>query len=193
MVYWHPVSPMPACSLSMWGARMVRLAVVSLIAVALLVGATDVGAERFGEWFSGTNGETALYAASANDSGSVFGQFCYFSEGSCVWLIGVKTRCKQGDRYPVLANTNLGAMQLEVLCDGRLESGLYRFAFTNFDQVERLVSYSERVTFAMPVEEAQFGIVRFSLQGATAALSELREAAQRRIAPSVPGSPEQRM
>jgi hypothetical protein len=178
---------------------MIRRAVSSiivltlLVGLALLVGAADVGAEQFGDWFAGTNGATALYAASANETGNVFGQFCYLGEGSCVWLIGVKTRCQQGDRYPVLANTNRGAMQLEVLCDGRLDSGLYRFAFTNFEQVEKLVTYSERVSFAMPVEEAQFGIVRFSLQGATAALSELREAAQRRITPDVRTPREERM
>jgi hypothetical protein len=175
------------------GERMVRWVVLSITALALLVGAPDVDAEKFGDWFAGTNGGTALYAASANDTGNIFGQFCFLSEGSCVWLIGVKTRCQEGDRYPVLANTNVGAMQLEVLCDGRLDSGLYRFAFTNFEQVEKLVTRSERVSFAMPVEEAQFGIVRFSLQGATAALSELREAAQRRIAPGARDPLEQRM
>lgn len=172
---------------------MVRWAVVSIAVVAFLAGVTDVRAEVFGDWFAEASGPTSVYAASANEAGSVFGQFCYLSEGSCVWLIGVKTRCQQGDRYPVLANSNVGAMHLEVVCDGRLDSGLYRFAFTNFDQVEKLVTHSDRVSFALPVEDAQFGIVRFSLQGAAAALSELREAAQQRITPGARGPREQRM
>jgi hypothetical protein len=45
----------------------------------------------------------------------------------------------------------------------------------------------------MPVEEAQFGIVHFSLQGAAAALSELRQAAQRRVTPGARGPREQQM
>jgi hypothetical protein len=176
-----------------WEEHMVRWGVVSITLVAALVSGPEVHAEVFGDWFAEAHGPTSVYAASANEAGNVFGQFCYLSEGSCVWLIGVKTRCQQGDRYPVLANSNVGAMHLEVLCDGRLDSGLYRFAFTNFDQVEKLVTHSDRVSFAIPVEDAQFGIVRFSLQGAAAALSELRQAAQRRITPGARGPHEQRM
>lgn len=172
---------------------MVRMVVMSIAVFALVVGATLAHAETFGDWFAGTNGQTTVYAASANETGNVFGQFCFLSEGSCVWLIGVKTRCQQGDRYPVLANSNVGAMHLEVLCDGQLDSGLYRFAFTNFDEVEKLVKHSARVGFAMPVEETQFGIVHFSLQGAPAALAELRAVSQKRITPDARGTREQRM
>ena len=166
---------------------MVRMVFLSVAVLVWLVGATFAQAETFGDWFAGTNGQTTLYAASVNEGGNVFGQFCFLGQDACVWLIGVKAPCQQGDRYPVLANSNVGAMHLEVLCDGQLNSGLYRFAFTNFDQVEKLVKHSARVVFAIPVEENQFGIVRFSLQGAEAALSVLRAAAaEKRTPPAAP-------
>ena len=77
---------------------MVRWGVVSITLVAALISGPEVRAEVFGDWFAEAHGPTSLYAASANEAGNVFGQFCYLSEGSCVWLIGVKTRCQRCGR-----------------------------------------------------------------------------------------------
>jgi hypothetical protein len=170
-----------------------KLSLLGLLLVALSVGFESAQAQSFGDWFAETQSRTALYAASINDSGNVFGQFCFLGEGSCVWLVALKTGCQKGDKYPVLANSDAGAVHLEVYCDGQLESGLYRYAFTTFDPVENLVKQSARIGFALPLQEDEFRVVRFNLRGALAAISAMRAAAESRTKPATRGTRDERM
>jgi len=174
---------------------MARTVLVCLVAFAVLAGEATTDAQTFGDWYVDTapKGNAALYAISVNDSGNVFGQFCFPNAGSCAWLIGLKTACKSGDQYPVLANSDAGAVQLEVLCDDQLANGLYRYAFTDFEKVDNLVRQSGRVGFALPLQQDQFQVVRFNLRGASAALSAMRTAAERKITPAPRGTRDQKM
>src|SRR5688572_18151180 len=73
-----------------------------LLALLLLLATSATAQERgaFRDWNTGrtTNG-SALYAATANDSGNVLGQYCY-GEEQCIYLLGMRTSCKEGNRYP---------------------------------------------------------------------------------------------
>jgi hypothetical protein len=96
--------------------------------------------QRFGDWAVDTKNASNLYAASTNDSGHVLGQYCYPTQGTCVWLIAIRTACDKDHKYPALANSDAGSAQLELLCLGRLESTEYhQYAFTSFDQVDNFV------------------------------------------------------
>lgn len=164
--------------------------IVGLIAMVL---ASAAHAQTFGDWFVDTKGPTALYAASVNDSGHVFGQFCFPGADSCVWLIGLQTGCEKGAQYPVLANSDAGAVHLKMFCDGQLDSGKYRYVFTDFDEVDDLVRQATRIGFALPLQEDQFRVVRFNVRGAAAALSVMRGATQRRITPTQRGTRDEKM
>jgi hypothetical protein len=119
------------------------------------------------------------YAARANDSGHFLGQYCYQSKGSCLWLLAIKTRCDEGDKYPVLINSDAGSAQVEVHCLGHLPSaGMYRYAFTDFELIDRTVRNGRRIGFAIPLESDQFRVLRFDLTGASSALNSMRARAQ---------------
>src|SRR5438128_3234075 len=172
---------------------MARTCFLIVAFLTFLNGAVPGQAQPFGRWFAETNKSEFLYALSINDSGNVLGQFCYPGEGSCVWLIGFKTRCQKGDNYPVLANSDAGSLHLEVLCDGQLESGLFRYVFTSFDQVDNIVRQGTRVGFAVPLQKDEFQVVRFDLTGATSALSAMRAAAEKRTQPVKRGTRDERL
>jgi hypothetical protein len=163
---------------------------VSLVVFAVLAGVSVTEAQTFGDWHVETkpDGATALYAVTVNDSGNAFGQFCFPNSSSCVWLITLKTACKSGDEYAVLANSDTGAVQLEVLCNDQLPSGQYRYAFTDFEKVDLLVKQSLRVGFALPLQQDQFHVVRFKIRGAGAALSAMRAAAEKQARPVTSGT-----
>lgn len=160
----------------LFGCVSVLSALVSVLVVAQT--------RTFGSWFIETTSRDGLYAATMNDSGALLGQFCFPGAGSCVWLIGMSTRCEAGAKYPILANSDVGAQYLELYCDGELENGLHRYAFTDYAAVDGLVKGGNRIGFAIPLQQDQFIVVRFLLNGAKVAISAMRDAAERNTLPN---------
>jgi len=137
-------------------------------------------AQSFGTWTTGvTDSGEMLYAATVNDSGNLLGQYCSSSTGNCIWLLGMSTACKEGDQYPVLANSDAGAAHIMVYCSAKLDNGLYRYVFTEFDSINHIVTKGLRVGFAIPLQADQFRVVRFDLGGSNRALALMLEAAQK--------------
>lgn len=87
-----------------------------------LFGASSARAEYTGDWADDTYAD-GFYAATVNDSGGVLGQYCNTAKGTCFWLIALKTGCKEESRYPVLVNSDDGARNLEIYCDGEYKNG----------------------------------------------------------------------
>ncbi|MGI9247012.1 MAG: hypothetical protein ACR2I8_09995, partial [Steroidobacteraceae bacterium] len=104
-----------------------RFAKVLVLVLAGWLGlsSTAMAAERnFGDWSVALiDDASAVYASTINDSGEVLGEYCYFSDGNCLWLMGMETTCKEGDTYLLLANSSTGAAHLKVHCFGALNDG----------------------------------------------------------------------
>ena len=157
----------------------------AVVAIALAASAvwtpTQAQVQSFGEWVAD---RSSLYAGSVNDSGHVFAQFCFATEGSCVWLVALSQACEQDSEYSVLANSDAGAVHLRVRCQGQLEGGRYRYVFTDFSEIDNIVRRnSSLVGFAIPLQSGEFVVVRFKLRGAVAAIDAMRAAAERRATP----------
>lgn len=153
-----------------------RLLTLLTLLIAVPAG---VRAERtIGAWIVEHDESEGYYAITMNDSGNLLGQFCFPERGSCVWFLGIDTACDEGGRIPVLANSDAGATSLTVLCDGQLESGPYRYAFTDFDAVDAIVREGQRVGFAFPLEGDRFSVERFNLSGSNRAIERMREQAE---------------
>lgn len=146
--------------------------------LALLAGAAPLArAAGSGQWTVSTDNPDMMYAVVLNDSGALFGEYCYPGKQSCMWLISLSTACEDGHQYPVLANSDSGAVHLSIQCQGPISSGQeksYAYAFTDFDAVDDLVTHSRRVGFAVPLESDRFRVVRFNIEGSARALAELR-------------------
>jgi hypothetical protein len=161
---------------------MTRKRAYAGIALKLVTGFLAPGlavAATFADWEASTDGAGSFWAAATvNRSQEVFGEWCYADKGTCIWLIGMTTRCNEGKTYRVLANSDIGAVQLEVRCLGKLEvTGAYELAFTKFDDVDHIARKASRVGFAIPLRTNQVRVARFSLSGAVRALTAMREAA----------------
>jgi|SRR6185295_6663784 len=122
----------------------------------------------FGEWMvSMTDDRDALFAATFNDSGAIFGKWCTVADGKCVWLLGMNVSCtaKGENAHPTLVNTTKGATTLQVRCGGPISGGTYRYVFSSWQELESALDGSERVGFAFPLDSGKFEVVRFSLNG----------------------------
>lgn len=133
------------------------------------------------EWFTGVtdSGDKLFYAATMNESGNILGQYCDPSTGNCIWLLGMSTVCKEGDQYPVLANSDASSAHILVYCSARLDNGHYRYVFTEFDVINNIVMKGVRVGFAVPLQADQFRVVRFNLSGSNRAIASMRAAAEK--------------
>ncbi|MCM0082453.1 hypothetical protein L4X63_12715 [Geomonas sp. Red32] len=163
-----------------------RYVLSALLVLSVLV--KPVLAQEFGNWAVDAKSEKFLYAATVNESGALLGQFCFVEGGSCVWLIGMDTGCNKGDEYTVLANSDAGSSAMQVLCDGQLDNGMYRYGFSDFESIDTLLKTATRVGFAVPLQSDQFKVFRFKLEGAKPAISVMRALAEKRMKNSETGT-----
>jgi hypothetical protein len=128
---------------------------------------------QFGAWQVGTMTDNeGVYAATANESGGILGEYCLTADRNCYWLLMNDAGCDDGHRYPVLVNADGGSSSLEIYCM-KLE-GKPRYAFTSFDAIDRVIKSSKRLGIAFPMRDGYFSVSRFSLEGATVAISNMR-------------------
>lgn len=131
---------------------------------------------RFGAWSVGLiTGGGGVYAGTTNDSNGIFGEFCFKDSATCYWLLANDIDCNEGNKYPVLVNSDAGAQSLEVYCFKIDKSS--RFAFSDFKAVEQVVTQSKRFSIAFPMKGGQFQVSRFSLDGATDAIEVMEKVA----------------
>lgn len=150
-----------------------------LFAFVLVTGRSQ--AAQFGEWETGVADDGEYYfAITANDSGSIFGQFCYKDEGSCLWLVSFATECKKDSEYPALASGASGASSVTIHCFGTTPGmkGHYRYIFTDFDTIDKMVRGGTQIGVVVPLASEQFKVFRFNLNGAVASINSMRRSAQ---------------
>jgi hypothetical protein len=146
---------------------------------------------KIGSWqVDVSEDKSYVYASTTNESGSVFGQFCFVEAKSCVYLVGTDTPCTMGKKSPSLANTNAGAVVYELLCDEKTNNNNFRYLFTDFDSIDKLARLTLKVGFAIPLEGDQFKVVRFQLIDAVTALNFMREVVDEMISEDEAPEPE---
>ena len=152
-----------------------------IVLATTLFAAGSFAESTFADWSVGKMPDNmGLYAATRNDGGLVFGEYCYSKTGKCLWLIGTGAACDRGHHYPVLANTDAGSTTLEIICaGGPLQlSGktVYTYSFSDWNRLNSLVRKSTRFGLAVPMKSDQFEAWRFSLNGLLAATSAMEAA-----------------
>lgn len=131
-------------------------------------------AQEFANWVTGAmDNNEGYFAASVNDSSSIFGQYCYNETGQCLWLLAVNINCEDGSRYPVLINGDGGSAQMEIVCKKLGDKP--RYVFSNFDAINNSVKASKKyIGFAFPLESGLFEVNRFLLDGAPEAINRMK-------------------
>ena len=154
------------------------------LALVLLAVSLTSHSQTNGEWTY--QSKQPFYAGTVNDSGHVFGQWCDIDAGSCMYVVVLSTRCDDDSSYPVLVNSDVHSLSTTLVCRGRLESGKYRYALGNFDDIDGMVRKAKRLGIAIPLEGDQFHVIRFSLEGALVSLTIMRAAAEKAVPPTQP-------
>ncbi len=140
---------------------------------SLAVAADEV---TFNDWGVFTaDDKTFLYAVTANETQEVFGEYCYFKTGKCLWLLGLHESCEKDAAFPVLANSDSGSVALELVCLGKTGNNMYSYGFSSWKALEESLKDGSRIGFAYGLKSLQFGVVRFSLNGRTDSTSAMEK------------------
>ncbi|TAK84820.1 MAG: hypothetical protein EPO20_13340 [Betaproteobacteria bacterium] len=174
-----------------------RRKLILSICLALIAASAIAAPRQWGSWFSGeADSGDFLYAVTANDAGHLLGQYCFPDQNSCVYLLGTSAACEPGKQYPVLVDSDLGSAELLLLCSGQLESGHYRYLFTDFELIDDTVTRASKLAFVfLPVND-RFNVVLFDLVGSNEAIAAMRasaEAGMRGRIPTTQQTPDQRL
>lgn len=129
------------------------------------------------DWTWDLSGGEYVYAATVNTEGRILGQYCYFSDSSCVYLVSLGILCKSGSEYPSILNSNAGVTEIRLVC-GHMHKNENVFFIKPFDGVDNLLKQASNVGFAVAMEEGTFKVVRFSLSGSTYAIEMMRAGAE---------------
>jgi hypothetical protein len=150
-------------------------------------------AQTFADWSVDMKQPDAIGAATTNESGHDLGMVCFIDRPSCYWMITSSILCEEDRKYPMLANSDDGAVYVEVRCIGKMESGNYGYVFTDFDKIDTFVQSGDRIGFAIPMEADSFRVVRFSLRGAEDALALLQKELSKRLKSAPKNTRDQRI
>ena len=119
-----------------------------------------------------------FYAGTTNDSSNTFGQQCAMSDKTCRYFVGLPSSCQDKVSYPALVNSDSGAFHARLVCIGRGgKYNLYRYVFQDFANIDSAVRNSKRIGIAIPMENSEVMVLRFPLDGALAAITLMRGAA----------------
>ncbi|MCO5118130.1 MAG: hypothetical protein M9951_00650 [Burkholderiaceae bacterium] len=137
------------------------------------------------DWSVGAASDgSGVYAVTSNESGSIFGQACSFN-GNCEYRLLTATACEPNAVYPGLVTTEHGAASVSLICRSAGDRGDHVFAIAPFADIDALAKKASRMGIVIPTESDHFHVTRFSMMGATAAVTFMREA----IARSLDGAP----
>lgn len=146
------------------------LMVFAAMAGVLSAPRTFAQTKTFREWVVGvTSDKEGVFAATMNESGGVFGEYCYPSSATCVWLLSNDTNCEDGSTYPVLVNTDTGSASTKILC--KKIDGKARYVFASYEEIETSIKRARWIGMAFPMQDGRFQVSRFSLAGAAEAVS----------------------
>lgn len=144
----------------------------------------------FKDWGWNTDRADFYYAVTINDAGHLLGQYCYLKSGTCFYFTAMGINCEVGSEYPALLNSDAGSAQISLVCSHKAEN-YHVLAISSFDAVDRMIRAATRVGIAVPMQNDQFKVSRFSLAGSTHAIDRMRAAAEAKMqrAPRNTGKP----
>lgn len=153
---------------------MKRLINNLLVSFALLLSGSAAGQQAitYGHWVMDNSVTGFQIAKTINENAAATGVFCSLETQSCDAYITLDVGCEDGEPYPMMINSSLGAYSLTTKCMhiGKLKF----FVASEFESMIQAFESGGEIGFAMPMQNGQFKVVRFSTVGATPAIKQAR-------------------
>ena len=156
--------------------RMIALMIMAVFAASPAAAASSAPAPNhhiFGQWHAGIDA-TGIYAYTENESGAQFGLACI--DGQCAYYLYTRAGCMLGQKYDLLLS-NLAAgdpvkmygLTPRAICNRGNDANIRMLYFVDRDMP--LLTAGSEIAIAVPGEDTQFRVSKFSLDGASAAIA----------------------
>lgn len=142
---------------------------------------------RSGDWVWSTDDPGTYYAGTEHPGNQALMQLCDTEDGACFYAVSFGMRCKEGETYHALVNSDAGNGSVELYCGAELKGSNLLFV-QDFEQIDGLVRKAHRIGFALPMRGDEIKTVRFILKGSVAAIDAMRQV----LARSAPAQPKTR-
>lgn len=143
-----------------------------IIIIVIILSSTHSNATEpitFKDW-AVSSSEDYMYAVTMNNNNNALGHFCYYKTNKCYYIIGIDASSEDGQKYPALLNSDKGAKSIELIGGGKISDTFgYRY-YINYDDINDIILNSNRVGFALPMNDDNFRAIRFSLDGSSDAI-----------------------
>lgn len=136
---------------------MIRKTLV-LIAVSLIFSAYTWASAN--EWKIEEN-DSLTVASVANDDGNHFGLYC--QKKSCNYVIIVDVKCEDGEKYPALINSDVGAQSVNLICGYETSNSNYVYFFEDFSTISNVTMKGSILSIVFPMGDNTFQVERFDL------------------------------
>ena len=156
-------------------SNLLRYIAVNAIVAFMAFQAAQAQTVTVRDWVVGVqSGNEGPFAATINDSGLAFGEYCFVSTKECIWLVGGDVSCKENSHHTALATTEAGAFPIGIIC-GKELNGKFVYVFENWAELESALKRSSKLAIAVPVGSDGFVVWRFSLNGMLEATRTIEE------------------
>jgi hypothetical protein len=131
------------------------------------------------DWIWNVDGKEYYYAATETAERHVFGQYCYFEDETCIYLITNGMKCDVGTTLPALLNSDNYVSSVELYCGEEMD-GVNVLVFKDFDEVDAVAKENKIMALALATQSGHFRVTRYSLVGSTYAIESMRQRAVER-------------
>jgi hypothetical protein len=119
---------------------------------------------------SASNKKDAIaYTVGKDDSKQILAVRCFQDSKKCAVVLSMSTQCEDKAFYPMLINSDSGALHIRGFCT--VNEGRYEYILSPYEQVSQIL-YSGKGTLgiATPLDDGAFRAYRFNLYGAKEAM-----------------------
>ena len=141
--------------------------VFTVLLVSAISRAADTDSYRVKDWQVRKMPEGAVVALTNNESGAALGVIC-LNASTCGIYFSDGVGCQEGEQYPMLANTEGGAIAVTARCKAMGDSHL--LWLDPYADIMRAMLQKHWISIAKPIKGGQFKTSKFSLEGCNEAL-----------------------
>lgn len=128
----------------------------------------------YGTWQVSVEAQgTSVEASTVNESGSRLGLFCLVQVDKCIFYVTTQTTCTPNSTSTILVNADAGALTSSVTCTKLGDS--YFNVIQDTTDMNGVISESNSLGIAMPLQGGLFKVLHFNLSGASNAIKSAEQ------------------
>ena len=149
--------------------KQLRFLAFGIASQMLMLGAALAQSSMWQTIAAANKKDQIAFTVGKDDNKQVLAVRCFRDSKKCAVILSMGTQCEDKAVYPMLINSDAGALQIRGFCT--VNEGRYEYILSPYDQVSQILYTGKGVLgIATPLEDGAFRAFRFNLFGAKDAI-----------------------